>query len=202
MRLLLVRHGQTRSNVAMVLDTMHPGAGLDETGLEQAQALVERLAELPIDAIYVSDLPRTAQTATPLAVLRGLELTVLPGLREIQAGEDEMSPDWLRYVSTLRAWWEGDPGAKIPGGEDAHQFLERFDAAIDQIVLAGHDHVVVVSHGAALRVWTEHRIPGFNALVGHQGLPNTTVIVAEGHPETGWSLVSVDFPDASGSPLR
>jgi probable phosphoglycerate mutase len=195
MRLLLVRHGQTPSNVAMLLDTAHPGALLDETGHSQAHTLVERLADEVIQAIYVSDLIRTAQTATPLAAARGLEPRVLPGLREIPAGEDEMSPDWLRYVSMLRAWWEGDPRARIPGGEDAHEFLDRFDAAIREIARAGHETVAVVSHGAALRVWTEHRIPGFNERMGRLGLPNTAVIVAEGDPETGWSLVSIDFPD-------
>ena len=43
MRLHLVRHGQTASNVAHLLDTAHPGADLDEVGRAQAAALVVRL---------------------------------------------------------------------------------------------------------------------------------------------------------------
>jgi len=55
-RLILIRHGQTQSNVDHLLDTGHPGAPLTEEGLEQAATLVDRLASEPIEAVYSSDL--------------------------------------------------------------------------------------------------------------------------------------------------
>lgn len=58
MRLTLVRHGQTLSNVSRLLDTAYPGADLDETGRRQAVELAARFAGVDIDAIYVSDLAR------------------------------------------------------------------------------------------------------------------------------------------------
>lgn len=194
MRLLLVRHGQTRSNVDLVLDTAFPGADLDEVGRGQAEALVERLAHEPIDAIAVSDLTRTAQTAAPLAAARGLTPLVRPGLREIPAGEDEMSSQWQRYVQMLQGW-ATDPHGRIPGGESGVEFMARFEGALADLVGLGHDHLLVVSHGAALRTWATARLPGFVDEIGHRGLPNTTVIVAEGLPGDGWRLAGISLPE-------
>ena len=199
MRLYLVRHGRTPSNVARLLDTAVPGADLDAVGLAQADTLVERLAGHRVDAVYASDLVRTQQTVAPLAADRGLDVTVLGGLREIQAGEDEMSPLWERYVGSLRSWGEGDRSAKVPGGEDAVEFFDRYDAAVGEIAAAGHDAALLVSHGAALRMWIAARVGGIDlaAVVGRR-LGNTTVVTLEGSPEAGWTFVDwdeVDEPD-------
>jgi 4a-hydroxytetrahydrobiopterin dehydratase len=193
MRLYLVRHGRTPSNVARLLDTAIPGAELDPTGHEQARTLVERLDGHTVDAVYASDLIRTQQTLAPFAEQRGLEPTILGGLREIQAGEDEMAPRWGRYVGSLKAWGEGDLAASVPGGEDAHAFYERYDEAIAQIAAAGHESALLVSHGAALRMWIAARVQGIDlAEVVGRRLGNTTVVTLDGDPEQGWTFVSWD----------
>jgi|CXWJ01.1.fsa_nt_gi probable phosphoglycerate mutase len=192
MRLILVRHGRTPSNVGFLLDTAEPGADLDDLGREQAESLVERLLEHSIDAVFASSLVRTQQTAAPVAAARGLEVRVLPQLREIPAGDDEMSPDATRYIGTMIAWGRGDLAARIPGGEDAFEFMARFDAAIDEIVASGAASAMVVSHGAALRSWAGGRVTGFNEALGHGHLDNTSVIIAEGSPSEGWRLIALD----------
>ena len=192
MRLILVRHGRTPSNVGFLLDTAAPGADLDDLGREQADRLVERLLEQSIEAVFTSNLVRTQQTATPLAVARGLEIRVLPGLREVPAGEDEMSADATRYIGAMIAWGQGDLTARVPGGEDAVEFLARFDAAIDEVVGSGVASAMVVSHGAALRSWAGGRVVGFNEALGHGHLDNTAVIIVEGSPSEGWQLVELD----------
>lgn len=191
MRLILVRHGRTASNVDFLLDTAEPGADLDESGLAQAAALVERLSHHEIEAVFTSTLVRTQQTARPVAAARGLELEVLPGLREISAGDDELSADATRYITTLIAWGKGDPDARIPGGENAHEFFARFDDAIGRIAAAGREVVMIVSHGAALRVWSMARVAGFAEALGRAHLDNTGVIVVDGSPEDGWQLAEL-----------
>jgi probable phosphoglycerate mutase len=192
MRLILIRHGRTTSNQGFLLDTAVPGADLDEVGREQAQALVPRVAEYPIEAIYASVLVRTQQTAAPLAEALGLEVQVLPGLREISAGDDEMSPDASNYFNTMIAWRDGDFARRVPGGENAIEFIDRFDAAILQVAEAGHQVAAVFSHGAALRIWSGVRIAGFLDLVGDGVMENTGIIVAEGDSQGGWTLDKVD----------
>ncbi len=89
MRLILVRHGQTPANVDGILESTVPGPGLTALGHEQAEALVEALADEKIDAIFVSSMIRTHLTAAPLVAARGLEPAVRDGLREIAAGDVE-----------------------------------------------------------------------------------------------------------------
>ncbi len=187
-RLLLIRHGRTTANVDRLLDTAYPGASLDELGRAQAEDLVARLSGESIEAIYVSDLVRTAQTADPLARARGIEPVTLAGLREIQAGEYELSADWGPFVQAVSSWWTETPVA-VPGGDSREGFLSRFDAAV--ATAARHETAVVVTHGAALRTWVGLRCPGLPPeLVAAGSIPNTMVAVVEGAPETGWTLRS------------
>ena len=196
MRLILIRHGQTQSNLDHLLDTGHPGAPLTEAGLQQAATLVDRLAAEPITAIYSSDLTRARQTAEPLAASKGLVVTEHPGLREIFAGEHDMSEDWVPYVSVLDTWHTA-PESKLPEGENWPEFQERFEAAIDEIADTGVEVAALVSHGAALRVWIPfvcaHTTAGD---ARHWRLDNTDYVVIEGDRD-GWNLVSWADEDMS-----
>jgi broad specificity phosphatase PhoE len=192
MRLILARHGQTPSNVGFLLDTAAPGAELNQIGLEQAAALAEQLACEPIEGVFASNLVRTQQTAAPLAATRGVAVQVIEGLREIPAGDAEMSTDASAYIETLLRWHDGDLEARIPGAENALEFFARFDSAIAEIVAAGHAGAAAVSHGAALRVWASHRVPGFTEALDGGLMTNAGRMVLEGSPELGWTLLELE----------
>lgn len=195
MRLLLARHARTASNVAALLDTAPPGPELDEYGRAQALRLAERLAGQRLGGVYSSDLVRAVQTASPVAEAQGLTPMELPGLREIGGGHDEMSADLQRYLTVLRSWGQGDRAARIPGGESGDEFVARFSGAVRLIADAGHRTALIVSHGAAIRAWAGHVMPQVHAELGAKGLPNTTVIVADGDPDAGWALLGIDYPE-------
>ncbi len=192
MRLLLIRHAETTSNARRLLDTAPPGADLTDRGREQAGDLVGALDDVPLDAIYVSDLVRTQQTAAPLAAARGLEPRIRPGAREIQAGDLEMAPDdgsWDAYLGALYRWAEGEPHARIPGGESGHEVMQRYDAVVAEAAL--HDSAAIVSHGAVIRAWTGARARNVDhAFVADTRLLNTAVIVLDGDPDGGWRVVT------------
>jgi probable phosphoglycerate mutase len=92
-KLYLVRHAQTAGNVRGALDTALPGSSLTELGLGQAAALAERLGDQPIAGVYASHAIRAQQTAAPLAVKLGLEVKVIDGVKEVDAGELEDRTD-------------------------------------------------------------------------------------------------------------
>ena len=189
MRLILIRHGETASNVARALDTAHPGAPLNETGLAQAEALVEALAHERIDALYASTLTRAQQTAAPRAGPRELDAVVVDGIYEIQAGVEEMNTDWTAYVDMLNSWTPENLDSGLEGGETAREFLTRFTNAVTAMEEAGHEHVALVSHGAALRVWAISQDPDF----GKDNAPpllNTQWIVLTGTSADGWRIES------------
>lgn len=187
MRLLLIRHGQTQSNVNRELDTAFPGAPLNETGLAQAEALVEALAHERIDALYCSTLTRAQQTAAPLAAARALEAVVVDGIQEIAAGVEEMSTNWQPYVDMLNSWSPTNLDAGLEGGETARQFVTRFTNAVAAMEQAGDEHVALVSHGAALRVWAITQDPtiGFDLA---PPLANTQWITLNGSMTAGWRI--------------
>ena len=197
MRLLLLRHGQSPSNVRGLLDTAAPGAELTSLGIRQAEAVPDALGERAIDAVFVSNLRRTTLTATPLAAARSLEPTALEGLREIGAGDLEMAGHHdahLTYLHTAFAWARGRLAARMPGGEDGHEFLDRYDAAIADIERSGAETVLAVSHGAAIRAWTSARVGGIDVdFVERSPLPNTGLVEVHGDPRSGWTLVG--WPD-------
>lgn len=196
MRLILIRHGQTASNVAQALDTSAPGAPLDETGLAQAVNLVARLeAELgEIDAVYSSNLLRAKMTAAPLAAARGMRVVEHAGLTEISAGDLEMRNDrdaQLAYREVFFRWLSGDLTAKVPGGEDARTALERFDSVIEQARDAGTRKLVVVSHAAMLMTWLSARSSNFDpALLSPVPLANTGVVTLDVVTGPAWKLHS------------
>lgn len=197
MRLILVRHGQTDSNTRFLLDTGHPGAPLNEHGLSQAAALVQTLADEPIEAVYSSDLTRAMQTAAPLAEKLGLTAVALQGFREIFAGDDDMAADWSEYVAVLNQWGD-DPHARRPGGESAVEFLARWDEALAHVEEQGHACAVVVSHGAALRVWVPFIASNLTAGAASQWpLHNTAIIVLDGSRADGWQVRSWTDVDLS-----
>lgn len=194
MRLLLIRHGQTPSNVVGALDTARPGADLTDLGRRQAAALPAALAGEPISAVYASPLVRTQQTAAPLAAALGLSVEVIEGIEEISAGDLEMASDSTAietYVGTVAAWVLGDLDRVIPGGSSGHDFLARYDAALTAIAAAhGPDATVaVVSHGAAIRGYAlmragADRVAEFGTLRVH----NTGLVALDGSPATGWRV--------------
>lgn len=188
MRLLLIRHGRTASNVTRLLDTAPPGAPLDNVGLDQARALADTLADEPIEAVYASDLIRSQQTAEPLALRHGLEVIVRAGVREIQAGEDEMSADWVRYLTTIISW-QSNIDTRIPGGETGREVLARFDAVLGEARAKGHRTIAVVSHGAMIRTWAATRATNLTVdFLRTTSLENTLVVDLADAADGSWQV--------------
>ena len=205
MRVLLVRHGQTPSNVAGLLDTGEPGPGLTELGLWQAAAVPGALDGRAVDAVVVSSLVRTTLTAHPLAEQRGLTPHVDNRFREVQAGSLEMAADHAShrtYLETVFAWSTGDTSRRMPGGPDGEEFLARFDAAMAAAAELGSS-VVVVSHGAAIRSWASARVAGVDVdEVAVTPPANTGAVEVERDGDGGWRLVAWTRHPLGGAALE
>lgn len=155
--LLLIRHGESEPAVEgerFPLVDGHGDPALSDDGREQAARVCARLSSEHIDAIYVSNLRRTAETAADLAHTLGIEPVVDPELREVHLGEWEGGHYRQRVA-------EGDPIAVrmfleerwdvIPGAEPADAFEARARAAVERIAAAHPDErVAVFAHGGLI----------------------------------------------------
>ncbi|WP_343598870.1 histidine phosphatase family protein [Mycobacterium sp.] len=211
----LVRHGQSVANVTGILNTLVPGPELTELGHEQADAVAKVLAPgAPYDGIYASDMIRTQETAAPLAEMLHVSVTDLAGLDEVNSGIYEGLPlsvhgipiVELLYGAAPLAWTLGLEFVPELGSTDPNgiAFDERYTAAIDTIYNAGGAvnsqgdlTDVAFSHEVAITTWTLLNVgnPDFplvfdEFLHTRSFLPNTGIVVLQGNPEVGWTLVS------------
>ncbi|GGS18157.1 MULTISPECIES: histidine phosphatase family protein [Actinokineospora] len=189
-RLLLVRHGETISNVNHVLDSAPPGPPLTALGRRQAEAFAERTKHEPVTAVYASTAIRAQETAAPMAVRRGLDVAVLAGVHEVQAGELEgrNDPEALAaFVEVYRGWTEGDLHRAMPGGDTGHAVLERFAADIAKLRADHPDETVaLVTHGGILRLGAELLADNVGPQLANAGLiPNTGHVLLETRGD-GW----------------
>lgn len=166
--LILARHGETDWNRDGRFQG-HADPPLNDRGREQAQSLAEALAEQRLDAIYSSDLRRAHETALVVAARKGLEVVVDPDLRERDVGEwsgltlpeiEERFPEELRRFR--------EEGASV--GESREALSERIVAAVRRIAAAyPRGHVLIVTHGGALRTLRHAAGGGFGAPVVRNG---------------------------------
>ena len=144
-----VRHGESCYNAEGRLQGQS-NTPLSALGLRQADSLADALRDKPIEAVYASPLRRAAQTAEPIARALGLSVVDDARLMEINVGifQDSLHCEIAdRFPAESAAWRASDPDYRIPGGESRRDLMIRGRAAFEAIRAAGHDQVVVVSHG-------------------------------------------------------
>ena len=191
-----IRHAQSAGNASGLVDTSTPGPVLTDLGWTQAHRVADDYAHagfgaVSFDGVFASSMIRTQQTAQFLAAELGEPVDVLPGLREIEAGDAEGQPETSAagYFDVLQRWIAGDRAARIPGSIDGNEFDARFDGAVDAIYATGDRRPVAFSHGGAIALWTLMNTDADPAFLADKPLPNTGYVVVRGNPSAGWTLV-------------
>ena len=205
MRLVLVRHGQTASNIIRALDTAIPGADLDEAGRAQAQELANRWEQVvgpTPDVVVASPLARTQQTAAPLWERFNLPVHTDERLREVIAGDLEMRsdiPSAQKYLDVVFDWIGGKLDTRMAGAEDGHETLARLHAGVaDAIALARREHpgredltVVVVVHGVVCRLLANSLAANVGPqLVANFPMHNATTTVLDSADGRNWQALT------------
>lgn len=150
---LFVRHGKTPTT-GDVLPGRAKGLHLGDKGIEQAEHVAARLAELKkVAAVYASPMERTRETAKPIAKALGLRVRTERGLIECdfgqwtgrKLGELRKLPEWTtvqRHPS----------GFRFPKGESFPEMQTRMATAVRRLVGAHPGEVVVaVSHADTIK---------------------------------------------------
>ena len=165
--LYLVRHGETEYNRRSIVQGSGIDSELNETGIAQARALADRLADESVDALYASTLRRAKQTAQVLASPHEpVTKTYLRDLEEMSWGVMEgeaPSDDRATTMDAVKARWRaGEYDRGIDGGESIREVQARARRAIDHIVTREPGRtVLVVTHGRYLRVLLASILEGY-----------------------------------------
>lgn len=197
-KLILVRHGETTSNIVKRLDTALPGAGLTDFGARQAILFgLER--EIAADAVLYSSAARRArQTADLIGSAWGVDPTVVDGVHEVQVGpefEDANGRDaHAAFGEVIRQWVEGDAEARLPGGESLSEVHARYLPVVDELARRhlsgpGDAEVYLVSHGAVMRM-VASKLTGMTMDFGErERLSNTGTIELEYGDDGSWTCL-------------
>jgi probable phosphomutase (TIGR03848 family) len=153
MLLLLVRHALT-SVTGKRLTGWLPGFHLSAEGERQAEALAERIAPLPVAAVYSSPLERCRETAELIAERHGLRVTALKDLGEVDYG------DWqgksLKALYRTKGWAElraRRSDFRFPNGETIREAQTRGVRAVEALRGRHADELVVAaSHADLIRL--------------------------------------------------
>lgn len=160
----LVRHGESQDNQQGIWAGFRD-TPLTANGISQARALGQSFANVPLTAIYCSDLKRAAMTADEIFKYnRSIPPPILvqsKTLREISFGEAEGQS----YASS--EWMAGSTGEdardfRFPGGESLQDVNTRIARAVRQFILPRVEtlrnkpstdnvvHICIVAHGIAI----------------------------------------------------
>lgn len=149
-----IRHGITDWNIEKRVQG-HTDIPLNETGRMQALALAERLRDENWDLIYSSDLSRAKETAEIIAEVLGLSVKTDNRLREMACGEiegttlEERLSKWGSHWKALSLGIESKESIVSRGLSFATYVLDTYKDS----------KVLVVSHGALIRLTLKHLIP-------------------------------------------
>lgn len=143
--LWLVRHADAYTG----MERMGPGVvdpPLTPLGQEQAARLGQRLAYVPIDAVWASDLRRAVETAEPVARTHGLAVQTDARLREVRTHWDEGGQARL------------NPPGEYPFPESEQEVFERIGAALRDIAGGTPEggRAVAVTHNAAIGIYVSN----------------------------------------------
>ena len=153
-RIHLIRHGQVEGFEQKRYNGQGEVALTDE-GRRQYHRLRERYRNVPLKAVYSSDLLRCSIGAEIIAEPHGFSPVLLPGLRELHIGEWEGLP-WSEIEKKSPELWQARLNDIVhipaPGGETLLQMASRVRQALKEIIcLHRGDEVLVIGHGGVNR---------------------------------------------------
>jgi len=150
----LLRHGEVMG-AQMRRFIGHLDVALSPRGESQSRIQAARLGQVPLTAIYTSDLSRARVTGTIIGAAHGLVPTVVPALREMDMGRwDGLTGAEIaeREPQAFEKWMAQIGEFPFPGGESVPDLVARVWPAVAAIVTKHHaQSIAIVAHGGTNR---------------------------------------------------
>lgn len=153
--ILLVRHGENDWVKKHRLAGWIEGIQLNENGRQQAAAAAERIAPLPVKALYSSPVLRCRETADFIANTLNLPINILDSVGEVRYGKWEGKK--IKKLAKKKEWFTVQffpSRMQFPGGDSLRGVQMRGVEAVEALAQTHKedDIIVVVSHADLIKL--------------------------------------------------
>jgi probable phosphoglycerate mutase len=149
MKIIFIRHGQTNYNIqSLCNDDPKVDVHLTELGQEQARQVAEKLKDVLIERIIVSELPRTHQTAAIINQYHNVKIDVHSDINDIRSGFEGQAVS--QYFAAIA---DDMLNAKANDGESFMDYKLRVIKFISWLKQLNESVILVVAHEETLRVF-------------------------------------------------
>jgi broad specificity phosphatase PhoE len=193
-QLYLIRHGETAANkddAFRQLDTP-----LCDRGREQAREARACFAELELDAVFSSPLPRSLETAE--IVFPGREITADDLLVNLDLGDWAGQPKAQVRESQpelWRLWVEHPEQLQIPGGGTLGQVFQRSVAFLGQIERSTLSDVAAVTHRSVIKALLAAAVGLDDRYYWKFHMDNCSVSLLRYEAGRGWAIAALNRVD-------
>lgn len=154
MIIYITRHGETQWNKKGLMQGWK-NSDLTEKGIENAKRLGERLKDINFDVIYCSPLDRAIETAKCINGKSNTKIVLIESLKEMGFGIwESMEHSKIKELHSEQYtnFWER-PHLYKPqeSGESFEGLLVRVKKAWDEILKAGGNNILIVTHAVVLK---------------------------------------------------
>jgi len=201
-RIYLARHGQTEGN--RLFKFVPKTEPLNSTGHKQAEILAQRVENLVVDKLYVSDFTRAQQTIDPIAQQKDLEpeISVLFGecefpeyLLDLEYNSEVASRSRELFLSHLtNENWDHEKEA-----ESLFDLMQRNNAARELLESAEFESCLVVSHSyflksfiATMLMKTQSPTNEWLSIIDTLSIKNAGISHLQYDKNTGWQLIMLN----------
>lgn len=139
MKIYIVRHGQTKSNLKEIYDLKDD---INETGIEQAKELKEKIQDLEYDVLYCSPLLRARHTAEIINT-KNKEMIIDNRLSERDPGDFSGKP--YQFMDR-EEYWNYYSNIQYGTAETMQNLLERVTSFLDELKTKSYKQILIVAH--------------------------------------------------------
>jgi len=201
MKLYLIRHGQTESNLARTHNTEQEP--LSQIGRQEAEVLAERFQSIPVDLVLASPLMRAQETAEVINNRVKKELVTLDILQERRWSTEMKSkpytdPAIISLKQKMESLATTDPYARYSDEETFGEIRDRSQNFLEHLKTRPEQNILTVSHAQFLKILLAVMIHGpevpFSTawdVYKFTSLHNTGITVCEYHLDK-WKLITLN----------
>lgn len=147
MKVYIVRHGQTPSNLAGVYNLLEED--LNENGINQAQNLSEKIKDLDYEVIYCSPLKRTVHTAN---IINRYNKEIIFDERLVERKHGKLSGMPWNTVDREKHWNYYNQ-EKYNDEESVQELFERVHSFLNQLKTKKYKSILVVAHSGVSKAF-------------------------------------------------